>query len=165
MLAFSNRIALSVLIPLSVAQYVPICSKQVTNMDAASASKAGCQTVVGSNQTLTVYSTADCSDKGWPLGPLSYDTSTPSQYAFQSVKLSREALSSESILFFSLGSTARTYWHMSSNPLQALYGSFPSYCGTNEADLTSQGVAPSGTDGSTCIPLVEKSNLVCLNPS
>ena len=161
MLTPSSLIILSLLFPSTIAQYVPTCNKQVTNMDAASASIAGCQTIVDSNQTLTVHSTVDCSDTGWSLGPLNYDTSTPSRYAFQSVKLSRQALISETILFSSLGSATGTYWHEFSDPLQALYGNFPSYCGANEVNLTSQGASPfSGANASVCVPLLDKSNLV-----
>ena len=147
-------------------QYVPVCSKNVTKINSTSVSSAGCSSTIGSNQTLTVYSTADCSDKGWQLGPLNYDTSTPSRYAFQAIKMSRQAKNNESILFSSLGPTVGTYWRQSSNPLQALYGSFPSYCGTSEVNLTWQGISPlSPTNNSACKPLVENATLVRLTSS
>ena len=145
----------------SLTQYVPSFNKPVANMDIDSALKAGCDVTVPSNQTLTAYSTSDCSDEGWTLGPLNYYTSTPSGYAFQSVKMSRQSFNQEQFLFSTLGPTMGSYWHEGSNPLQILWGSYPSYCGTNLLNLTWQGVTPfSPTDNSECLQLVDQATLV-----
>ena len=144
-----------------VAQYVPSFNKAVASMDPESALTAECNVTVSSNQTLMVYGTPDCSDRGWQLGPLNYFTSTPANYAFQSIQLSREGSILEHLIFSSLGANMGSYWHERSDPLQVLWGSYPSYCGTYQLNLTLDGEDPFAPGNeSECINLVDESILV-----
>ena len=148
----------------TLSQYLPSFSKDVTNLDVSSAQNADCNITVPSNLTMTVFASSDCSDNGTKLGNINYFTSTPSQYAFQSFNLSRPGSDNETLLFSSLGPAMGTYWNEWTNPLQALYGIYPSYCGTNEVNSTYRGVGDSSKKQTACVQVADNSTLVRSQP-
>ena len=147
-------------ISLTLSQYLPSFGKEVTNLNVSSARNADCNIIVPSNLTMTVYASSDCSDNGTTLENLNYFTSTPSRYAFQAFTLSRPGSDSEMLLFSSMGPAIGTYWNEWTNPLQALYGILPSYCGPNQVNLTYQGMGDASKKQTTCVQIADNSTLV-----